>query len=180
MVRCNGECQQGLPDYYFVDLMIVEARKVESSIALKCARCMLKEKDVDKTQKHACERCGKSKHVSEYGPIVAKEWLGQKRSNRLRWKCYDCQYPSCVKCHTRTLYAIPHNALIDGHYYCMTCRYPPCKKCGAHRPDPGSKQRFKEYVCDNCARKEEDTNIKNMQDLRESERNYRIPQLRRT
>ena len=44
MVKCNGECQQDLPDYHFIDLMIVEARKVESSFALKCARCMVKEK----------------------------------------------------------------------------------------------------------------------------------------
>ena len=30
--------------------MIVEARKVESSIVLKCARCMLKEKNFDEKE----------------------------------------------------------------------------------------------------------------------------------
>lgn len=160
MIKCNGECQQDLPDYHFVDLMIVEARKTQSTIALKCARCTLKEKNVDEKEKHVCERCGKTKHISEFNPLIAKEWLGARRSNRLNWKCYDCQYPSCVTCNARTLYAVPHNALVDGKYYCMTCRYPPCKKCGASRPDPGSKQRFKEYVCDVCAMKVEEEGSK--------------------
>ena len=44
MVRCNGECQMDLPDFHFDDGMIVEARKVESDITLKCARCTLKDK----------------------------------------------------------------------------------------------------------------------------------------
>ena len=101
MIRCNGECQQDLPDSHFVDLMIVEARKVESSIALKCASCTLKEKNVDEKQKHVCERCGKNKHLSKDNPLIAKEWLGAKRSNRQNWNCYDCQYPSCVTCNTR-------------------------------------------------------------------------------
>ena len=56
MIRCNGECQQESPDYHFIDLMIVEARKVESSIALKCARCTLKEENIDEKEKHVCER----------------------------------------------------------------------------------------------------------------------------
>ena len=144
----------------------MEARKIDSNISIKCARCMVKEKESDAEHKHNCDRCGKNKHISEYGPLIAKEWLGAKRSNMLRWKCYECQYPPCATCNARPLYAVPHNTLVEGKYYCRPCRYPPCKKCGASRRDPGSRQRFKEYACDAFAIKEESAGVKECSECR--------------
>ena len=62
-----------------------------------------------------------------------KQWKNKERRQHV-WRCYTCQYPNCLKCaasgkDTRPMYAIPHNALVDGQYHCLDCRYPPCKCC---------------------------------------------------
>ena len=95
-----------------------------------------------------------TKHISLFGPAAVKQWKNKVRRQDV-WRCYECQYPKCVKCaasgkDTRPMYAVPHNALVDGQYYCLDCRYPPCK-CGARRQNPGGRNRFKEYTCDRCA-----------------------------
>ncbi len=152
LIFCNGECQRELPEYHFVEAMIVDWRAQQSLLSAKCARCIVRAKKVDETTRFVCQTCGEEKHISCFSSVELKEWLtGQSTSKR--WSCYDCQYPPCCLCageEARPLHAIKHNALLDGKYYCFDHRYPPCTFCGRRRVNPGSNHRFRAYTCSEC------------------------------
>ena len=153
LVYCNGICQRKLPDYHYVDTMLLEWQTKDAPLAARCARCVIKAKDKEAVEgtDYACTLCHVEKNIVEFSPVAIKEWMGQK-FNTQRWKCYDCQYPACAMCETenRPIHAIPHNALIDGKYYCADHRNPPCTGCGKQRLGKNTDQRFKQYTCKEC------------------------------
>ena len=151
MVFCSGSCRKKLPAYQFVDAMLAEWEEKQTLLEAQCARCVVQRKEHAEKEAAECHGCHETKCITRFGPMAVKDWLTHTRTSN-RWRCYDCQYPACVLCAARPLHAIPHNGLLDGKYYCEECRYPPCK-CGKRRENPGGKQRFLSYTCEECAAK---------------------------
>ena len=71
--------------------------------------------------------------------------------NQYRYKCYDCRFPTCKKCHARPLHAVSHTAWLNDEYTCVKCKYPPCTGCG--KEAPSTKYRFLEWKCKECKQK---------------------------
>eukprot|EP00973_Karenia_brevis_P048416 6718812-Karenia_brevis.AAC.1 len=94
------------------------------------------------------------KSIAEYSIGPMNKWLAKGETPNENWRCFDCQHPACKQCldEGRTnipLFAVPHNAFINGHYYCDDCRYPLCRNCRINRrPNPRSDARFdKNFTC---------------------------------
>ena len=149
LIFCNGVCQKEVPEYHFVEHMLVEWRAAELLISAKCTRCVVQ--GMDTTAELLCQTCEQTKHVSSFSPVALKQWLVGLRRAYL-WTCYDCQCLACCLCaaENRPLHAIKHNALIDGRYDCLDHRYPLCEGCGAQRPYTSTKNMFKSWKCSEC------------------------------
>ena len=167
LLFCHGECQRNLPEYQFVDAMLLEWNQEETELLAKCARCVLRGQNRAKQELMECQGCKEQLYIADFGPCVVKQYLadGLTKSGKHRWRCYNCQFPACKQCSAtgrgdnRPLHAVPHNALSDDPiaphgpgYYCETCRFPSCQ-CGARRATLHSKVRFKQYICEECTEK---------------------------
>jgi hypothetical protein len=149
-VLCQG---QSRPAYHFIDAMLTEWRIKGTTVNLQCVRCFVRSPDYSgkknlRTATFSCVGCETKKPIMDGGPVTIKDWIHGRRNNH-RWRCFECQYPSCTKCQKQPLHAVPHNAMVDGKYYCEGCRYPPCA-CGSRRGKFGGQNRFKPYTCPEC------------------------------
>ena len=153
LVYCNGSCQKRLPEYHFVEKMLVDWRAQDVMLSARCARCVVKDRNEEESTQLLCQTCGKTKHVTCFAPVALKQWMAGIRRAEV-WSCYDCQFPPCCLCEddNRQLHAINHNALINGKWYCADHRYPPCERCGKKRSDRevNTKVRFKAWLCTEC------------------------------
>ena len=160
-VWCNGYCLKELPEYWFEDAKLVEWKTTNTiSILARCSRCVLRDDETYRDRTFICSVCNDEKFVQELAPHAAKSLL-QKTSNqgtKNRQTCVECMFPPCAKCTERPLYALPHNARIEGVYWCHECKYPPCQvilddgvtTCSNTRLNPGGNNRFKAYTCPSC------------------------------
>ena len=141
-----------LPDFAFVDSMLIEWRSKGLMLRAQCARCLARGSAEDRfLEKVVCQGCKKKMPARDFGPAELKTlYMGLRTKER--WRCFVCKYPACAKCGERPVFAVPHNALESGVYCCMPCRFPPCVVCGKERPQ-SSKYRVQvmpEWACEDC------------------------------
>jgi hypothetical protein len=159
-IQGNGDICGGkeppvlLPEYHFVEELLSQWRSKGLTVSIQCARCYIRSKEYagkhdPATATFQCVGCSAEMSILDGGPVAVKHWIQGKRTRQI-WRCYQCQYPSCHLCGKQPVHAVPHNAIVDGHYYCEECRYPSCL-CGKRRENPGGKHRFKPYTCLRCA-----------------------------
>ena len=76
-VFCSGECQRQVPDYQFVDDMILHWRRSDAIVEAKCARCVLRSRPDIPPELIKCFGCNKSKPIQDFGPVTAKQYLAK-------------------------------------------------------------------------------------------------------
>ena len=69
---CNGACQTKLPDWHFIDHMLVDWKARNCQLEVKCARCVLLAQEMPATV-HKCVTCKQGKSVTEFSPYAAKD-----------------------------------------------------------------------------------------------------------
>jgi hypothetical protein len=151
---CNGHCKRELPEYHFIAQMLVHWQTKETKeqmLSAKCARCVVKDMKVPASTTFLCQRCKHTKHLPEFSAVELKQWLS-KDVHKLRWICYDCQYPACCICKARPSHAVKGNALSEGQYYCSEHRYPSCTHCGKQRNSHRDRKelRLQAWTCSDC------------------------------
>ena len=135
---CNGRCQQRLPDWHFVEHMLQDWKNRESPLEIQCARCCVAREALALV--HKCIKCQRDKHIFEFSPYAAKDWLG-KQVDKSRYLCVDCVLPECFKCKKRAPFP-KHYVKIkgdDGEYHdcCPQCRASDlqlCSMCEVQKP----------------------------------------------
>ena len=136
--HCTGRCQQKLPDWHFVEHMLQEWKNKESPLDIQCARCCVAREALALV--HKCIKCQRDKHISEFSPYAAKDWLGQQRE-KCRYYCMDCVLPECFQCKKRAPFPRSYKKILgdDGEYheYCPNCRASDlqfCSICEVEKP----------------------------------------------
>ena len=75
LIFCNGACQREMPEFYFVEHMLLEWKQQESVLLAKCARCVLRSESPDDATQMTCQGCNVEKRVADFGPVVVKRYL---------------------------------------------------------------------------------------------------------
>ena len=135
-------------DHFLQEHLIHDDLQGRSS---KCARCVVMEQK-DASLVYDCNKCGQTKHLTEYSAIACKQHLlGERRAHL--YKCYECQFPRCKHCEQRPEKPVsPNHLTADGSWLCQMHRYPPCSVC--KKPKPATaKHRFARWTCSDCTGK---------------------------
>ena len=169
-VFCNGQCQQRLPNFHFLEKMVSDCKARDSMLEVRCARCLAHEtlskdgrrsgasadeQNVEKTAvpMFACTACEVHKEITAFGPYAVKDWLGDG-NEKCRYHCYDCILPACQKCQRRPTFPGYYSCdPEDGKYYCKDCTFPPCVQCGRQQRTGGEStaRRFQaDWLCAAC------------------------------